>query len=130
MRDELIRKLNLDPLKTVESVEEEKANWENGYLERGIEMDISPFDNDDTHLAAHISKIQDPHFIEMAQEQEMAALEKHIQLHEQAIAAKQQEAAAQQAAMGGMPQELGPMADQGGMPMPMEDLPAEAGALQ
>lgn len=83
MRDELIRKMDLEPLKTDESTEVEKAQWENKNMERGIGAQVSEFDNKKIHLSIHIGKLQSPNFLETASEESIQAVYKHIQEHMQ-----------------------------------------------
>lgn len=116
MRDELISKLNIDPLKTDESIEVKKANWENGNMERETPMPISDYDVHEIHIAIHKSKRQDPDFIEAATEEQLVAFDTHIQEHEQILAQQQEQAMMEQAAMGG---------PEGAPPMGPEGIPAE-----
>lgn len=100
VRAQVMEKLGLEPLESEESSEYKKAKWENGKILRGEPCSVSEYDVAAIHIPVHRSKIQDPKFLETAQEEQIAALDAHIKEHEALEMQKQQEAMASQAEAG------------------------------
>lgn len=99
VRAQLLEKIGLEPLESEESVELKKAKWENDRCLKGLPVEVSPYDNPAIHIPCHISKIQDPKFLETATDEQKLALDTHIQEHQMIEAQKAQEAQMQQMMM-------------------------------
>lgn len=126
-RSQLLEKIGLEPLDSEESVELKKAKWENDRIIKGAPVEVSPYDNPSIHLPCHISRIQDPKFLEMATDEMKVALDDHIKAHQQA------QAMAAQAQMAPPMQGPPPMAPKGppmqhnGNPPPLPGAPEVPG---
>lgn len=110
MRDDLVKKLDLEPLENEQSVELKKALWENGNMAMGQPMPISELDDHGLHISAHKLQAQDPNFIESKPPEIIELMKQHIAEHQQQLdlqMEQQQQAQMEQQMM---------MAQQGGQP--------------
>lgn len=107
MRDDLVKKLELEPLENEQSVELKKALWENGNMGIGQQVPIDDLDDHIIHIACHKTQVQDPNFRESKDPQIIDIMKKHIAEHQQQLdlqaqeedAAQQKQLTAQQTAM-------------------------------
>jgi hypothetical protein len=107
IRGQLMEKLDLEPLKTVDSVEIKKATWENERVMLNQQIQIDEFDIDAVHIECHKKTIQDPNFLETASVEQYQALFQHIKAHQDREQQMQQQQMMMQQQMQGMPPEQG-----------------------
>lgn len=88
LRNQLFEVLGEKPLKTEDSVEVQKAEWENDRISQGLPVEVDEFDVDEIHIPCHLTQYQDPHYIETASPEERGRLLEHIEAHKQKQAAK------------------------------------------
>lgn len=99
LRDDLLKKLDLDVLETEQSTELKKALWENGNMGNGMQVPIDELDDHVTHIACHKTQVQDPNFIEGKGPEIIQIMKQHIAEHQQQLdmqAQQQQEQQQQQ----------------------------------
>jgi len=107
MRDDLVKKLELEPLENEQSVELKKALWEDGNMSMGQQMPVDELDDHTIHIACHKTQVQDPNFRESKGPEIIQLMKQHIAMHQEQLdlqAQEQEEAQrkqleAQQAAM-------------------------------
>lgn len=132
IRNQVQEKMGLEPLESEESSDYKKAKWENVRLMRGEPVMVEKHDNAMIHLPIHIAKRQDPKFLETATEEQIAALDAHIDEHEAIEQEKQMAQMQEQAAAAGLPVG-GPMegvAPEGAQPPMPQELAGQPATLQ
>lgn len=128
LRSQLFDLLGEKPLKSEDSIEVQKAEWENNQVSQNYPIEVGEFDIHAMHIPCHLTKFQDPHFIETASEEEKAALHQHIKQHEQAEEQKQIEMMAKQQDLQGGAMPPPPPQDMNAQQMVPPDAPMEASA--
>lgn len=102
IRSQLMEKLDLEPLKTIDSVEMKKAAWENERVMLNQQIQVDELDIDAVHIECHRKTIQDPNFLETASAEQYQVLFQHIKAHEakaQQLQMQEQQAMMQQQMM-------------------------------
>lgn len=114
MRDDLVKKLELDPLQTEQSVELKKALWEDGIMGIGTPMPVDDLDDHVIHISCHKTQVQDPNFLESKDPEIIDLVKQHIAEHQQRLDLQMQQQ--QEAQMQQMMMQQGQMPPQAGSP--------------
>lgn len=99
LRNQILKKLGLDPLVSPTNIEEEKAEWENDRIINEQMVEVSPYDKHEIHLETHITKIQNPTFLEDASDEVKIKLDDHIKAHQAEMDKKQMQEQQKKASM-------------------------------
>lgn len=109
LRNQMLERLGESPFDTEETIEVKKAKWENQRMKDGMPVEVSPYDIGPIHRSIHVGELQDPFFLENADDKVKIAYDDHIKAHDEMDASKQP------------PQ---PMLDKDGKPIVPQGMPA------
>lgn len=91
LRAEFFKRIGEGSFDTPESVDIEKAKWENDNMIKGLPAEVWEEDNHFLHYSCHISKMKNPKFLERASDEVKMAFQAHANEHKRFIELKKME---------------------------------------
>jgi len=88
LQSQMLERLGEKPFDNEQSTEVKKAKWENERIKKMQPVEVSPLDIDAIHLTVHVSDVQNPTFLENAEDQIKITADDHIQQHKQQMQEK------------------------------------------
>jgi len=85
LRNQMLERIGEKALETDDAIEIKKAKWENERIKQGKPVELSPYDNNAIHLVIHKMDIQNPKFLETADDVVKEKLDDHIKETQAAV---------------------------------------------